>query len=90
MKLKALTYKGGRCQCCNYDRCLSALEFHHTDPNEKDFGISAKGYTRSWETVKKELDKCVLVCSNCHREIHEGLIECPTEIISDDEAANKI
>ena len=52
-----------------------ALEFHHLDPSQKDFGISSKGYTRSWDKVKEELDKCILVCSNCHREIHSGLIK---------------
>ena len=51
-------YKGGKCQICGYDRCTNALEFHHLDPNEKDFGIASKGYTRSLETNKKEVDKC--------------------------------
>ena len=43
------------------------------DPKEKDFGISNKGYTRSWDIIKEELDKCILVCANCHREIHENI-----------------
>ena len=77
LKELAIEYKGGRCQCCGYNKCYRALEFHHIDPNEKDFGIGAKGYTKSWEAIKEELDKCVLVCSNCHREIHEGITECP-------------
>ena len=67
-------YKGGKCCICGYDKYIGALEFHHLDPNQKDFGISAKGYTRSFERVKEELDKCILVCSNCHKEIHAGLI----------------
>jgi predicted HNH restriction endonuclease len=66
----AIDYKGGRCQICGYDRCIEALEFHHLDSNGKDFGISDRGYTRSWEKIKKELDKCLLLCANCHREIH--------------------
>ena len=45
------------------------------DPNKKDFGIANKGYTRSWEKVQEELDKCIMVCANCHREIHDGLIQ---------------
>lgn len=73
-KQLAIEYKGGKCQCCGYDKYQGALEFHHLDSNEKDFGIAEKGYTRSFEKVKKELDKCVLVCSNCHKEIHAGLI----------------
>lgn len=70
IKLQAVEYKGGKCEKCGYNKCVGALEFHHLDTNEKDFGISARGYTRSWEKVKAELDKCILVCANCHREIH--------------------
>ena len=70
LKIMAIEYKGGKCEICGYDKCYDALEFHHLDPNKKDFGISHKGYTRSWVSVKNELDKCILVCANCHREIH--------------------
>lgn len=70
LKLKALEYKGGKCEICGYDKNYAALEFHHLDPNEKDFGIASDGYTRSWENTKEELDKCILVCANCHRELH--------------------
>lgn len=73
-KIKSVEYKGGKCSICGYDKCMRALSFHHLDPNEKDFGISS-GNTRSWKKTKIELDKCVLVCSNCHAEIHEGLIK---------------
>lgn len=74
-KLKELCveYKGGRCEFCGYDKCMAALEFHHIDPNEKDFGIGAKGHTRSFEKIKIELDKCVMLCANCHREEHVRL-----------------
>jgi hypothetical protein len=75
VKQMAVAYKGGVCQECGYHRCIDVLEFHHLDPKQKDFGIANKGYTRSWEKIKKELDKCVMVCANCHREIHAGLIE---------------
>ena len=68
-------YKGSKCEICGYDKCISAMEFHHLDPNTKDFGIGEKGYTRSIEKNKNEVDKCILVCANCHREIHEGLID---------------
>jgi len=70
LKVLAIQYLGGQCQICKYSKCIDALEFHHTDPNEKEFGISAKGYTRSWEKVKQELDKCTLLCANCHAEAH--------------------
>ncbi|MCF7877727.1 MAG: hypothetical protein K9M14_05320 [Candidatus Omnitrophica bacterium] len=66
----AVEYKGGKCERCGYNRCLEALEFHHADSSGKDFSISSKGYTRSWKRVKEELDKCILFCANCHREIH--------------------
>ena len=70
LKDKAIDYKGGKCEVCGYDKCKEALEFHHLDPSQKDFGIGSDGCTRSWEKVKEELDKCICVCANCHREIH--------------------
>ena len=70
LKLMAIDYKGGKCEKCGYEGCPDALEFHHLDPNKKDFGIGEKGYTRSFEEVKKELDKCILLCCRCHRELH--------------------
>lgn len=70
LKFKAVEYKGGKCEICGYDRNYSALEFHHLDPTQKDFGIAADGYSKSWEHTKEELDKCILVCANCHRELH--------------------
>lgn len=75
VKQKAVDYMGGCCQVegCGYDKCNEALEFHHKDPNEKDFGIGANGHTRSWVKIKIELDKCIMVCANCHREIHASL-----------------
>jgi len=69
----AIEYKGGRCILCGYDKCQEALEFHHTDSSQKDFGVSQDGLTRSWERVKNELDKCIMVCANCHRELHANL-----------------
>jgi len=73
----AREYKGGKCQICGYDKCPRALSFHHVDPKEKSFGISARGLTRSWEKIKEEIDKCVLLCANCHMELHEGMTQLP-------------
>jgi predicted HNH restriction endonuclease len=70
---KAIEYGGGKCQICGYRRCSRSLSFHHKDPAQKDFGLSARGLTRSWEKIKTELDKCVLLCANCHMEVHEGI-----------------
>lgn len=72
VKEMAVEYKGGCCQYCGYNKCIAALEFHHLSKEDKSFGISYKGYTRSWKRVKKELDKCVLVCANCHREMEHS------------------
>lgn len=73
LKLKALEYKGSKCERCSYNKSVNALHFHHLDPNKKDFGIGQSGYTRSWDLVRLELDKCILVCANCHAEIHEEI-----------------
>lgn len=67
----AVKYKGGQCEKCGYSKSIWALEFHHLDSKTKDFGIS-DGKTRGWEENKKELDKCVLMCANCHREAHHN------------------
>ena len=68
IKLKAIEYKGGRCQNCGYSRFHGALEFHHRDPNIKDFEIAR--CNRGWDKIKTEIDKCDLLCANCHREVH--------------------
>ena len=73
MKAMAVEYKGGKCEKCGYDKCIGALEFHHLDPSQKDFGIGGKRQTAAWGTIKQEVDKCILVCANCHREIHANI-----------------
>jgi len=70
LKQRAIDLMGGSCRICGYDRCVSALEFHHPDAMDKDFTISTR---TSWKAIQVELRKCVLLCSNCHREVHEGL-----------------
>jgi hypothetical protein len=74
-KLKCLEYKGKSCIKCGYSKCVAALEFHHTDPIQKDF-IPSKFRHTSWEKNKdviiKELDKCIVLCANCHREEHNS------------------
>ncbi|HZZ98778.1 MAG TPA: HNH endonuclease signature motif containing protein [Candidatus Saccharimonadia bacterium] len=75
LKEMAIEYKGGQCMFCGYAKYAGALDFHHLEPGKKDFGLSLNGLTRSWEKIQTELDKCVLVCSNCHREIHAGILQ---------------
>lgn len=76
LKAQAVEYKGGKCYRCGYSKYIGALEFHHLDATQKDFAISQSKQT-SFEQIKNELDKCILVCANCHREVHaaeKGLI----------------
>ena len=77
IKTLAIDYKGGKCQICGYDKFQGALDLHHIDRTSKKFGIADKGYTRSWEEVRTEVDKCVLVCANCHRELEAGITQLP-------------
>lgn len=67
-KRELVEYKGGKCDECGYNKCIEALEFHHTDPKKKDFNVSSHSY--SSERMKNEADKCRLLCSNCHKEEH--------------------
>ena len=70
-KQMCVNYKGGKCFSCGYNKCLAALEFHHINPNEKEFNIGTKlKRLDSFDDIKSELDKCILLCSNCHRELH--------------------
>lgn len=70
-KLKCINYLGGCCKICNESN-LFKLTFHHKDPNEKEFSFSDRINSR-WSTLKIELDKCDLLCANCHRELHYEL-----------------
>jgi hypothetical protein len=70
-KLKLIAYKGGKCENCPYDKpCASCYDFHHRDPKKKDFQIGGK--TISFERLKAEADKCMLLCRNCHAELHDN------------------
>lgn len=81
IKEMAISLLGGQCFFCNYKRCHSALDFHHLDEKNKKFGLSKDGITRSWEKTKAELQKCILVCANCHREIHAGILQPSVEML---------
>ena len=72
LKKMALKYKGNKCILCGYNRCIAALSFHHVNPFQKKANISD---ITNWETMKDELNKCVLVCANCHSEIHSGQVD---------------
>lgn len=68
-----LEYKGGKCAICGYNKCEAALELHHQDPSKKEFSLSDRSLSLDWPQIKKEADKCILICANCHREIHNNL-----------------
>lgn len=63
--------RGGKCIRCGYDKCLKALEFHHLDPSQKDFTISNDRF--KIKDAVNESKKCILLCSNCHKEFHDGM-----------------
>lgn len=64
---------GGKCIVCGYDKYAGALDFHHKDPKKKEFSLSVKGLSYSFESLAKEATKCILVCKNCHMEIEAGI-----------------
>jgi hypothetical protein len=70
VKYFAQSLKSEGCVICGYNRCYEALHFHHTS-EEKDRNISR---ARSMEMIESEVEKCVVVCANCHAEIHAGLV----------------
>lgn len=74
IKKQLVKYKGGKCEICGYDKCYRALQFHHKNPKEKDFSVSAglKLGDFDMNNYYKEVDKCILVCANCHSEIHDS------------------
>jgi hypothetical protein len=61
--------RGGKCECCGYEKYLGALQFHHLDPSIKEFHLGNRRGLKE-ETLRNELDKCQLLCANCHAEAH--------------------
>lgn len=75
LKELSVAYLGNKCALCGYSKYIGSLDFHHIDPSKKEYGISSSGITRSWSKTKEELEKCILICKNCHGEIHAKLHE---------------
>jgi hypothetical protein len=72
-KEDAVKYKGGKCEDCKGVFPYYIYDFHHLDPSKKEYTFSKiKG--RSWKTITKELDKCVLLCCMCHRHRHQKMV----------------
>ncbi len=78
LKKTLVEYKGGCCEKCGYDKCVRALQFHHKNPNEKEFTISY--VTNSLKRMMKEVDKCMLLCANCHAEVEDNIYSLKTQI----------
>jgi len=67
-KMDVVERFGGKCQICGYDRCINALEFHHLDNKKESPSYVIMRW--SWERARAELEKCIMLCANCHREVH--------------------
>ena len=77
-KLELIELQGGKCKICGYKRCSSALDFHHKDKTLKLFSIS-NGYrtSKTRNQILEEVKKCILLRSNCHHEVHDGVSGIP-------------
>ena len=81
---------GGKCQICGFDLFADALEFHHEDPTQKDYGLASNGTCHDIESDLNEVRKCFLLCANCHRGVHNGYYNAPIEHIFNEEFAQKL
>lgn len=73
---------GGCCQLCGYNKCFNALELHHVIPEEKELSFGKiRSNPKSIEIISKELEKCILLCSNCHKEVHAGVSVLPVTYV---------
>ena len=84
---------GGRCCICGFDAFQEALEFHHIDPSTKSFGLTdSNAVTKALEKQLEEARKCVLLCANCHRGVHAGYLELPSnaEVFFNEERAQEL
>lgn len=72
IKIEAINYLGGSCQDCGLIDKPCVYDFHHLDPSKKEIAFGSRG-GKSFESLKPELDKCVLLCANCHRKRHSKM-----------------
>jgi hypothetical protein len=86
-KERAIEHMGGSCFGCGKVVLPSMFEFHHWNAAEKSFGISRDGMARPWEKILAELAKCVMLCANCHREVHAGIRKLARTTTPDEEFA---
>jgi transposase len=81
-KVKAILVEeaGGACCICGYDRNMRALHFHHVDPSQKRHEINARAAI-ALDKLRVEAHKCVLLCSNCHAEVEDGIASIPANAL---------
>ncbi len=87
-KYEAILARGGKCERCGYNKNIAALDFHHINPDEKKFQIDIRKFSNTNLTdLENELNKCILLCANCHREEHNPTLTIDTisELIKDSE-----
>ena len=78
---------GGACGICGYNKCTDSLALHHLNPKEKDFSLGKiRANIISWQRIVLELRKCVMICHNCHSEVHNGITKVPSNINRFDES----
>lgn len=86
-KRKMIEAMGGECQLCGYSKCDASLDFHHINPTEKDFSFGKmRANPKAINAIMTELRKCILLCANCHREVHEGSTELPEDFAKLDDS----
>lgn len=80
-KARLIRAFGGSCGVCGYNKCDEVMEFHHVNPSEKETQWSnLRGNIKGWNTIVEEMKKCVMLCSNCHKEYHAGVLQLPPDI----------
>jgi hypothetical protein len=67
--------KQNGCSICGYNECQDALDFHHANPNDKKFNLCVDGIERKDDLIIDELNKCILLCKNCHAKIHNSEVK---------------
>lgn len=86
-KQRIIDSMGGKCQCCGYNQCNEALDIHHIDPSKKELSFgSIRANPIAWPKIVEELKKCILVCRNCHAEIHNADRKIPDNYSTFDES----
>lgn len=86
-KERIIQSMGGCCVLCGYNKIQQALALHHLNPSEKEFSFGAiRAEPKKWITIVNELRKCVLVCHNCHTEVHAGVSVIPDNVRCFDES----